>query len=61
MKLMNIEMDYLAIPERNYEVSIDMPAVEFKRIINELSVIGTRVCVGERERVFVRECECECE
>lgn len=40
MKLMDIQNDYLGIPEAEYQAIVKMPSLEFARICKDLSSIG---------------------
>jgi proliferating cell nuclear antigen len=40
MKLMDIDVEHLGIPEQEYNCTIKMPAGEFQRIIRDLGVLG---------------------
>eukprot|EP00941_MAST-03F_sp_MAST-3F-sp1_P000084 g84.t1 len=40
MKLMNIDSEHLGIPDTEYKTTVRMPASEFMKIINDLSVLG---------------------
>jgi proliferating cell nuclear antigen len=40
MKLMDIDVEHLGIPEQEYNCTIKMPAAEFQRIIRDLGVLG---------------------
>ncbi|KAF8625453.1 hypothetical protein AX17_006854 [Amanita inopinata Kibby_2008] len=43
MKLMDIDVDTLGIPDTEYEARITMPASEFSRIVKDLSSLGESV------------------
>jgi proliferating cell nuclear antigen len=40
LKLMDIDVDQLGIPDTEYNTSVEMPSAEFKRICNDLSQLG---------------------
>lgn len=43
LKLMNIEMPQLMVPDDEYEAVVDMPAIEFQRICRDLTALGENV------------------
>ncbi|KAG6855462.1 hypothetical protein H0H87_002434 [Tephrocybe sp. NHM501043] len=43
MKLMDIDLDTLGIPETDYEARVSMPSSEFTRIVRDLSLLGESV------------------
>lgn len=43
MKLMDIDMDELGIPDTEYDATVVMPSVEFGRIVRDLSNLGESV------------------
>lgn len=43
MKLMDIDIDSLSIPDTEYEARITMPATEFARIVRDLASLGESV------------------
>lgn len=56
LKLINIDSDYLGIPEQEYPVEIEMPSAKFQRICKDLSQIGESVtisCVKESVRFSI--------
>ncbi|KAI1285803.1 Proliferating cell nuclear antigen [Halotydeus destructor] len=46
VKLMNIDSEYLGIPETDYSVNIKMPAQKFQRICRDLTMIGDAVTIS---------------
>eukprot|EP00042_Codosiga_hollandica_P024684 m.105328 g.105328 ORF g.105328 m.105328 type:complete len:265 (-) comp51640_c0_seq1:76-870(-) len=46
MKLMNIDSEYLGIPDQEHEAVVKMPSGEFQRICRDLSQIGESVVVS---------------
>lgn len=40
MKLMDIDVEHLGIPEQEYNCTVKMPSTEFQRIIRDLGVLG---------------------
>mmetsp|Transcript_21525 Transcript_21525/g.42285 ORF Transcript_21525/g.42285 Transcript_21525/m.42285 type:complete len:263 (+) Transcript_21525:98-886(+) len=53
MKLMDLEQEQLAIPETEYKSKVTIPADEFRRIINDLQVLGD-TCKITAEKAGVR-------
>mmetsp|Transcript_32586 Transcript_32586/g.50562 ORF Transcript_32586/g.50562 Transcript_32586/m.50562 type:complete len:261 (-) Transcript_32586:39-821(-) len=45
LKLMEVEGDSLAIPDREYDANVTLPASEFQRICRDLTVIGETVLI----------------
>jgi len=45
LKLMEVEGDSLAIPDREYDANVSLPAAEFQRICRDLTVIGETVLI----------------
>lgn len=45
LKLMDIDQERLGIPETDYASSVEMPSQEFRRIMNDLSVLGDTVTI----------------
>ena len=43
MKLMDIDMDTLNIPDTDYDARVTMPSAEFGRIVRDLSLLGESV------------------
>ena len=43
MKLMDIDIDSLSIPDTEYEARVTMPATEFARIVRDLASLGESV------------------
>lgn len=57
MKLINLDSEYLGIPDQEYTVEVEMPATKFQRICRDLSQIGDAVtvsCVKESVRFSVQ-------
>ena len=46
MKLMNLDMERLAIPEVSYEAMVKMPSLEFQRIVKDLSLFGDSTIIS---------------
>lgn len=46
IKLMNLDSEYLGIPDTTYNVTIKMPANKFQRICRDLSQIGDAVTIS---------------
>eukprot|EP00823_Brevimastigomonas_motovehiculus_P007801 TRINITY_DN697_c1_g1_i1.p2 TRINITY_DN697_c1_g1~~TRINITY_DN697_c1_g1_i1.p2 ORF type:complete len:336 (+),score=120.65 TRINITY_DN697_c1_g1_i1:50-1057(+) len=46
LKLIDLEADHLGIPDTSYQTVIKMPAGEFKRIINEIQILGDTVTIS---------------
>ncbi|XP_077999179.1 proliferating cell nuclear antigen-like [Glandiceps talaboti] len=46
LKLMDIDVEHLGIPETDYSAVITMPAAEFQRICRDLSQIGDSVIIS---------------
>lgn len=46
LKLLDIDSEHLGIPDTEYKCIVQMPSTEFKRICNELSVIGETVKIA---------------
>lgn len=46
VKLMNLDSEYLGIPDTSYSVQIKMPAHKFQRICKDLSQIGDAVTIS---------------
>jgi len=46
VKLMNIDSEYLGIPETDYSVHITMPSSKFQRICRDLTQIGDAVTIS---------------
>ncbi|KAF7488864.1 Proliferating cell nuclear antigen [Sarcoptes scabiei] len=46
IKLMNLDAEYLGIPDTNYNVTVKMPATKFQRICRDLSQIGDAVTIS---------------
>lgn len=56
LKLINIDSDYLGIPDQEYPVEIEMPSTKFQRICKDLVQIGEAVtisCVKESVRFSI--------
>jgi len=49
LKLMDIDSEQLGIPDSEYEVTIEMPSSEFKRICQDLSTIGDTVNISAQK------------
>lgn len=45
VKLMNLDSEYLGIPETDYNVTIKMPSSKFQRICRDLGQIGDTVVI----------------
>ncbi|KIK17231.1 hypothetical protein PISMIDRAFT_233081, partial [Pisolithus microcarpus 441] len=43
MKLMDIDVENLSIPETEYDARVTMPSAEFTRIVRDLSILGESV------------------
>ncbi|KAI7688431.1 hypothetical protein SSS_01846 [Sarcoptes scabiei] len=43
---MNLDAEYLGIPDTNYNVTVKMPATKFQRICRDLSQIGDAVTIS---------------
>ncbi|KAG9509599.1 Proliferating cell nuclear antigen, partial [Fragariocoptes setiger] len=57
MKLINLDSEYLGIPEQDSEVEVEMPSSKFARICKDLSSMGEAVtisCVKESVRFQVQ-------
>ncbi len=46
LKLMDIDSEHLGIPDTEYKTIITLQSGEFKRIVNELSVMGDTIKIG---------------
>lgn len=46
LKLINIDSDYLGIPDQEYPVEIEMPSAKFQRICRDLMQIGEAVTIS---------------
>mmetsp|Transcript_3606 Transcript_3606/g.10225 ORF Transcript_3606/g.10225 Transcript_3606/m.10225 type:complete len:222 (+) Transcript_3606:228-893(+) len=46
LKLMDIDSEHLGIPETEYKATVTMPASEFTRICNDLSILGETVAIS---------------
>lgn len=46
IKLMNLDAEYLGIPETSYNVTVKMPAAKFQRICRDLNQIGDAVTIS---------------
>jgi len=46
LKLMDLDVEQLGIPEQEYSCVIKMPSAEFARICRDLSQIGDAVCIS---------------
>lgn len=56
LKLINLDNEYLGIPEQEYTVDIEMPSSKFQRICRDLNQIGDNVtisCVKESVRFSI--------
>jgi proliferating cell nuclear antigen len=40
LKLMNIDADEIGIPDTEYEAYVNMPCAEYRKVVNDLSVIS---------------------
>ncbi len=49
LKLMDIDSEQLGIPDSEYEVVIEMPSAEFKRICSDLATIGDTVNISAQK------------
>lgn len=48
VKLMDIDVDTLGIPETEYDARVTMPSSEFGRIVRDLSMLGELTCPPAR-------------
>lgn len=46
LKLINLDNEYLGIPEQEYTVDIEMPSTKFQRICRDLNQIGDNVTIS---------------
>jgi proliferating cell nuclear antigen len=46
LKLMDIDSEHLGIPDTDYQCVVTMPSAEFKRICNEIAIIGDTVKIS---------------
>eukprot|EP00033_Pygsuia_biforma_P000473 GCRY01000559.1.p1 GENE.GCRY01000559.1~~GCRY01000559.1.p1 ORF type:complete len:261 (+),score=85.51 GCRY01000559.1:127-909(+) len=46
MKLINIDVEHLGIPETSYDAIVTMPSTEFQRIVRDLQVMGDTVVIS---------------
>jgi proliferating cell nuclear antigen len=46
LKLMDIDSEHLGIPDTEYQCTVQMPSAEFKRICNEIAIIGDTVKIS---------------
>lgn len=56
LKLINLDNEYLGIPEQEYTVDIEMPSSKFQRICRDLNQIGDNVtisCVKDSVRFHI--------
>jgi len=57
IKLINLDNEYLGIPDQEYSVDIEMPSSKFQRICRDLSQIGDNVtisCVKDAVRFSIQ-------
>jgi proliferating cell nuclear antigen len=46
LKLLNLDSEHVGIPDTEYNAVIKMPATEFKRICNDLTILGDTVVLS---------------
>jgi len=46
LRLMDLDVEQLGIPEQDYDATFTMPSAEFSRIVKDLLVVGESVTIG---------------
>jgi len=57
IKLMDIDQEHLAIPETDYDASIEMPSMEFQRICRDLNALSESVVIEATKEGIRFSCE----